>query len=332
VTAGSTYRLATRVNGQSGYPFVTGSALNYGTNYMVILEADMITGNANDVSKLYVNPTSSDITIQTPYATATYSSGTVADPGSLGAIDLSQFTSSSIAQSGVQIRKLAVCDNFATVYNELLGAQPPVASFTASPTNGTEPLAVTFTDSSIGTSPLSLSWNLGDSTTNTAGGASFMHMYPAGLYSVTLTASNSAGTSTIVSSNLITVLTAFQAWQVQYFGSTTNTAAAPNVDSDGDGMSNMQEFLAGTDPTNSASVFGITSILEQGIDIAITWTTGTGKTNALQFATGDLTGSYTNNYSDLFIVTNAVGTSTNYLDAGAATNFPSRYYRVRVVP
>ena len=41
---------------------------------------------------------------------------------------------------------------------------------------------------------------------------------------------------------------------------------------------------------------------------------------------------YTNNFTDIFTVTNTVGTVTNYLDTGATTNFPSRYYRVRLVP
>jgi hypothetical protein len=31
-------------------------------------------------------------------------------------------------------------------------------------------------------------------------------------------------------------------------------------------------------------------------------------------------------------VTNVVGTTTNYLGTGGVTNFPSRYYRVRLVP
>jgi hypothetical protein len=35
---------------------------------------------------------------------------------------------------------------------------------------------------------------------------------------------------------------------------------------------------------------------------------------------------------DIFIVTNTVGSTTNYLDSGAATNKPARYYRVRLVP
>lgn len=46
-----------------------------------------------------------------------------------------------------------------------------------------------------------------------------------------------------------------------------------------------------------------------------------------------MTGSYdTNNFTDIFTVTNTVGVVTNYLDVGAATNVPTRYYRVRLVP
>jgi hypothetical protein len=70
-----------------------------------------------------------------------------------------------------------------------------------------------------------------------------------------------------------------------------------------------------------------------GNDLRIGWTMGPGKTNALQRITGGVGGSYSSNsFANIFIVTNTVGTVTNFLDAGAATNFPGRYYRVRLVP
>lgn len=109
-------------------------------------------------------------------------------------------------------------------------------------------------------------------------------------------------------------------------------AADANVDNDGDGFTNLQEFLAGTDATNSASAFRITSIGAEGINIRVTWMMGSGKTNALQRTAG-ASGSYaTNNFTTIFTVTNTVGTVTNYLDTGAATNTPALYYRIRLVP
>jgi T5SS/PEP-CTERM-associated repeat protein len=107
-------------------------------------------------------------------------------------------------------------------------------------------------------------------------------------------------------------------------------------DADGDGMSNLQEYLEGTDPTNSASVFRIIEISQQGNDIHLTWTSGRNVTNALQRATGGPDGSYdTNNFTTIgtFSTIGPVGDITNSVtDSGAATNFPSAYYRLIRVP
>jgi T5SS/PEP-CTERM-associated repeat protein len=101
------------------------------------------------------------------------------------------------------------------------------------------------------------------------------------------------------------------------------------LDSDGDGLTDLQEYLAGTDPNDSASAFRVTSVVPTNSSIRVTWTMGASKTNALQAVTA--TG-FTTNMADIFIVTNTVGTVTNYLDVGGATNIPSRFYRVRLVP
>jgi hypothetical protein len=124
-------------------------------------------------------------------------------------------------------------------------------------------------------------------------------------------------------------------WRQQYFGNgtTTNASSCASCDPDGDGMSNLQEFLAGTDPTNSASAFRITGIIRTNNDLRVTWQSGPGKTNALERTAGGAGGSYaTNGFAAIFTVTNTVGTVTNYLDPNAATNSPARYYRVRLVP
>jgi len=85
----------------------------------------------------------------------------------------------------------------------------------------------------------------------------------------------------------------------------------------------------------NTNLFRITSIAQQGNDLLITWKMGPGLTNALQATSGAIDGSYANNgFTDIFVVTNNFipGAVTNYLDVGGATNRPSRYYRVRLVP
>jgi aryl-phospho-beta-D-glucosidase BglC (GH1 family) len=152
-------------------------------------------------------------------------------------------------------------------------------------------------------------------------------------YYYVVTAFNSWGESSNSTQVSATPLSAYQQWQIQYFGSITNPAAAANVDADGDGFTNLQKFLAGTDPTNPAAAFRITSIVGNGADVLISWMTGFRKTNALQVTAGDGSGDYnTSNFADIFTVTNTTGSVTNYLDSGAITNAPVLYYRVRVVP
>lgn len=82
-------------------------------------------------------------------------------------------------------------------------ATAPTASFTAVPTSGSAPLAVQFTDTSSG-GPTAWSWSFGDGAASTVQNPA--HTYAAaGNYTVTLTASNDLGTSTVAQSNLISV-------------------------------------------------------------------------------------------------------------------------------
>ncbi len=121
-------------------------------------------------------------------------------------------------------------------------------------------------------------------------------------------------------------------WKQQY-GLDPFDPALANKDVDGTGFTVLQDYITGVDPTNPAAAFRITSIVQTGSDLLVTWTMGANRTNALQAAAGDGSGGYnTNGFADIFTVTNTVGTVTNYLDSSAATNRPSRYYRVRIVP
>jgi PKD repeat protein len=227
----------------------------------------------------------------------------------------------------------------------------PTANFTASPTSGTEPLGVTFTDTSSGSPTITLFWDFGDGSQLTnSGGASFLHTYAAGTYTVTLTASNAFGpVSTLVSNSLISVVTSFQSWQQQYFGCTACPQADPNADPYGKGMSNYNQYLAGFNPTNPATYLKVLSVVKtNGTDVSVTFLGASGdstyvpgiasRTNRLEYTTGTANGSYTNSFaatpgvSDIILSGGVgLGTVTNFTDAGGATNVPSRYYRVRVL-
>ena len=133
----------------------------------------------------------------------------------------------------------------------------------------------------------------------------------------------------------VSAWTAFQQWQMNYFDCTNCPQAAPDADPLGKGMSNTNQFLAGLNPTNSASALRIISAVQQSNDVVITWTTAGVRTNAVQATTGDATGGYTKNFNDIsgsIIIPVSGDTTTNYVETGGATNAPSRYYRIRLVP
>jgi PKD repeat protein len=83
--------------------------------------------------------------------------------------------------------------------------QSPVAMFTANVTQGTAPLSVEFRDLSTN-HPVSWQWDFGDGTNST--GQNPTHTYANGNYSVNLTVTNAAGTSTNISENYIIALPA----------------------------------------------------------------------------------------------------------------------------
>jgi PGF-pre-PGF domain-containing protein len=80
---------------------------------------------------------------------------------------------------------------------------PPAASFTGTPTSGKAPLNVGFTDLSTG-SPSGWNWSFGDGSYSTAQNPS--HTYQVnGIYTVSLNATNSAGSTTATRADYITV-------------------------------------------------------------------------------------------------------------------------------
>lgn len=96
----------------------------------------------------------------------------------------------------------------ATISNLVTVTAPvaPTANFTASPTNGSAPLAVQFADTSTpGTQPITAwAWTFGDGQTSTLQSPS--HTYAAaGTYTVQLTATSAVGSDVERKVNLITV-------------------------------------------------------------------------------------------------------------------------------
>ncbi len=126
-------------------------------------------------------------------------------------------------------------------------------------------------------------------------------------------------------------------WRLRYFGvaASTNNRSCASADPDGDGMSNLREYLAGTDPTNSASVFKVVTLAVTGSSVRVGWKAGGGIRSVLQGATRGANGSFPTNFTDISPVLTLSGSgdaATNYLDVGGATNPAGRFYRVNVSP
>jgi hypothetical protein len=119
----------------------------------------------------------------------------------------------------------------------------------------------------------------------------------------------------------------------------------PNADSDGDGQTNLQEFLANTNPTNAASVFRVlgTSVGTNG-HCVLTWSSTGGTRYRVQFANGDVGGGMSPGaFTDLVrpitdeMDASPVGTPSarsftdDFTQTGGPPPHGARYYRVRVV-
>ena len=83
-------------------------------------------------------------------------------------------------------------------------------------------------------------------------------------------------------------------WRAQYFGvgNATNAFSCATCDPDGDGASNLGEFLADTNPTNSASFLALTGIIPVAGGLRVDWQGGSAARQYLQsrfdlFSTND---------------------------------------------
>jgi subtilisin family serine protease len=113
-------------------------------------------------------------------------------------------------------------------------------------------------------------------------------------------------------------------WELQYFGQLTGTS--PTADPDHDGLNNLAEWLAGTNPTNAASGLRLTAVSVTNFNtVALSWPSVAGKNYFLARSTNLLAG------FDSVIATNLAATAPT----NTATDSPSPagsayFYRVGV--
>jgi fibronectin type 3 domain-containing protein len=112
-------------------------------------------------------------------------------------------------------------------------------------------------------------------------------------YHYIVTALNAATESPSSAEVSATPLTALQQWRQSNFGTTNNTSDAADIaDPDGDGWTNAQEFAAGTDPNDRASLLKVSQMETNGNDMTVSFTTVTGKTYRLERSASLQSGSW----------------------------------------
>jgi|GEM_PF-682760 len=118
--------------------------------------------------------------------------------------------------------------------------------------------------------------------------------------------------------------TAAQNWRLNYFGTTANSGnAADSADPDGDGMTNAQEFAAGTNPNDRSSVLKVSQMQVSGNNMLISFQTVSGKSYRV-----DRNDTLQSN-SWVTVLDNIAGTggTVQVTDSGGAAP-PRRFYRV----
>ncbi len=150
---------------------------------------------------------------------------------------------------------------------------------------------------------------------------------------VTATATDPSGNTSRVSTGVAVTMTSANsdgipnAWRTQYFGTTTtNAQTAAFADFDHDGVSNLNEFLSGTNPTNAASVFKLTAQNPVTTTNAVSWNSASGIVYRV-FSRDDLS---VGNWE--ILADPIIGNGTNvFLTDPAATVSAKRFYRAQVL-
>ncbi len=118
-------------------------------------------------------------------------------------------------------------------------------------------------------------------------------------------------------------------WLQQYFGHANgqaNDLSRPGDDADGDGLTNHEEFLTGTNPADAASVLEVQITLTAvGANAVLSWPAQAGKNYRVQYCDEVATG----NWQNLTTAVQVAG-GQGWVTVSRAT--PTRVYRVRCEP
>ena len=153
-----------------------------------------------------------------PISAISFSSGSgtavIQDPSSSDMNNATSTKQNVGASTGIVVLATNDTKKFYWHSSQTLGGgvgTPPTASFTGTPTSGSAPLTVAFTDTSTG-APTSWSWDFGDPGSGSANTSTLRnpsHTYNTdGTFTVKLTATNGSGSNTKTQSNYVTVATA----------------------------------------------------------------------------------------------------------------------------
>ena len=131
-----------------------------------------------------------------------------------------------------------------------------------------------------------------------------------------------------------TTYTAQEIWRLANFGTIANSGnAADSADPDGDGMTNAQEFISGTNPNSLSSVLKISQLQVNGNDFQISFPTVLGKTYRIERSDTLANGSWTSVLTSGIPQDNIAGTGGTIQitdTGGAAAAIGKRFYRVVV--
>ncbi len=179
---------------------------------------------------------------------------------------------------------------------------------------------------------------VGSTSVGTSGGAFAVSLgaaVPSG-YIISATATDSLGNTSQFSVNKTVTTTDSDGdgipdnWEMHYFGHATGMAgdkSRAGDDADGEGMTNLQKFLAGLDPKNPNSVLRITSMTRSSGNVVVGFPSVSGKVYQLQYRDDLVNG----NWNPL--VTGIVGTgATIQVTDASNVGLTKRFYRIALFP